>query len=289
MSDINAWRAQERESLYEVLDQLEHIGSLPRAERTAPVEDLRQILAAGVQQKGECLSIKLATDWIELDLAEANASFHAERFKRWRREAGYKTSKPGLETDALVIQLHLKRLHGAEVLMKDLRNPIPERLPIRWLDRVHTDWLSLELMIKDAWKIDESLYLPDGADLEAKVALAEQLIVKARHLSQFEGLTLEGNEILINRTLASVTFNYRWVTIEKEVPDVIAAGLAGRPLSSAVGGQGDVFDAVTIAKATRHETAGKHKLTLETDRLHARNMITLNPSRWLEETKEPGD
>lgn len=286
MTDIDTWRAQEREALTNVIGQMEQLVSLPATERTGVIEALRHELAAGIHVTGDCVSIRLATDWIELDLAEENASFHADRFKRWRREIGFKKAKPGLETDCLVIQIHLKRLHG-DRLTAELRNPIPESLPIRWLDCVQIDRVSLELMIRDAWKVDESLYLPEDADLDKKIAFAEELIVKARHLSQFSGLSLEGNTILVNRTFEGVTFNYRWVTIEKDVPEVVAAGLVGKSLGSAVGTRSNAFAAVTITKASRHEANGKHKLTLETDRLDQRRMIALKPSRQLETEKEP--
>lgn len=280
MTSIDNWRAQERETISEFYGEVEKLVLTPKGERSASIAALEAALGVPAIKDGDTCHFRLATDWLELDLDEANRQFHAERIARWRSEINVVDADGPLEADAHVTHFHLKRIHG-DRLSTLIGGKVPEHVPLRLFDDIQIDRVTLALLTRQASTIDEALYCPPNATLDQQIEIAEQALNRARHISAFKGLIVDGNDLTINTMLDDVTITYNYFNFRREVPEALLQSLPGRPLADAIEIDGLADSGLSIVKATGGEKSGVASVTIETDRFAKSQMVTLNPARHI--------
>jgi hypothetical protein len=272
MNDINAWRSGQRARLSSFYDALVAIISAEPAFRSAMLTSLESGFAIRTSTKGECVTLHLVGDWIELDLAEANRAFHDERLARWRKEIAIQRSTVPLETDAHVVHMHLHAIHG-DRLASYMALPIPRPTHLALFDELRIDRVSLALLLA---AFPDALPTPAEASDDARKAAAEEIIRGRHHLTFMPGFRLTGNDISIDQKLDAMILAGPRLTIMKKDSDTADAGYLLEP--------GD-----RLAKAIQHPLLDKadlriveisyyaDRIVLTLDRFYARNMMVLEP------------
>lgn len=279
---IDTWRAQERpelEALYAELETLCLAEDAEAKESLAAVSERLGIEIQPSQLKERVIHIRVADDWIELSRDPELAEFNRDRFARWRSEIAQDTADDVLETDAHVMHMHLKRLHG-DRLKSLLINSMPRLSAFAMLDEVLVDKLTLHLMRPTI----ERLSGETAATCDVQAALLEKILASLAYRGALEHCTFRGNEIVINKTIDGVRFTESYIVFSREMPISLSQSIKPGPLQDVIEiGEGPV-DGLMIERASVNEDRYRKAMTnisLTTNRFDDDQIATLNPSRFL--------
>ncbi|MAM37759.1 MAG: hypothetical protein CL949_04510 [Erythrobacter sp.] len=280
MTDIIACRAAQRSNLNAIYDLIAKLVDADEGDRLAHAAEIEKRLGVRGHKAKDFVQFRLATDWISLLLEEGSRSFHHERLDRWREELMSDVSDGPLETDSHVIHLHLLGIHGHK-LEDLLGGPLPKHTPLRLFDRLHTDIITLSILVNLANRTGTFPNCDASAPIEKCIETAELFLGTIAHLSAVEGLIVDGDTILINAAFGEANITHQWIRFSRDIPDGILSSLEGRTLSRAVEIAGLIPTGLKIEEA-RRSSDNDETIILKTNRFAPENCFVLNPARHLD-------
>ena len=280
MTDIIACRAAQRSNLNAIYDLIAKLVDADEGDRLAHVTEIEKRMGLRAHKSKDFVQFRLATDWISLLLEEGSRSFHHERLARWRGELMSDVSDEPLESDSHVIHFHLLGIHGNK-LEELLGGPLPKHTPLRLFDRLHTDIITLSILVNLANRTGTIPFCNASAPLEKCIETAEIYLCSIAHISAVEGLVVDGDTILINGTFGEANVTHQWIRFSREIPDAILTSLEGKPLTRAIEIAGLIPSDLKVESARR---TGKNdeSIVLKINRFAAENSFVLNPARHLD-------